>query len=237
MPPKRHGSTAASSTSVEPAASIEPTALTIAITDALKSRALIDVLVPILTEAFADIVCRDINKAIELELQSRDARIGKLENEVRNLTEKMDVHDQYSRRNCLIVHGLKESSQPENTDKRVIEAANHHLGLTITPESIDRSHRIGSRLDKFGNPRVRPLIVKFVDYNTRANFYRLRSKFKGSNIFVQESLTRERQGWLHTAKNHPQTEKIWTQDGRVEIRQKDGNRFVIGCRDDLKKLK
>ena len=106
--------------------------------------------------------------------------------------EKMDIHDQYSRRNCFIVHGLKESTQPENTDKRLIEAASHHLGMTIAPESIHRSHRIGSRLDKSDNPRVRPLIVKFVDYNTRANFYRLRSKFKGSNIFVQESLTKER---------------------------------------------
>ena len=57
MPPKRHhGPIAVCSTSVEPAASINPAALTMAITDALKSKALVNVLVPTLTEAIADIV-------------------------------------------------------------------------------------------------------------------------------------------------------------------------------------
>ena len=70
MPPKRrHGPIAVCSTSAKPAASIDPTALTMAITDALKSKALIDVLVPILTEAIADIVSTDIHKAVDRELQ------------------------------------------------------------------------------------------------------------------------------------------------------------------------
>ena len=95
-------------------------ALTAAISDALRSKALLDLLIPALTEAIADKISNDIHKAMQLELQSRDTRIGQLEQEVRHLYDVVDAHEQCSRRNWLIVHGIPETTQLENTDKVVI---------------------------------------------------------------------------------------------------------------------
>ena len=71
---------------------------------------------------------------------------------------------------------------------------------------------------------------------TRAEFYRLRSKFKGSGIFVHENLTQERQRWFNKARQHSATERVWTQDGRIEIRQQNGARIVVSSSEDLDRL-
>ena len=72
--------------------------------------------------------------------------------------------------------------------------------------------------------------------NTRAEFYRFRSKFKGSGIFEHENLTQERQRWFNKARQHSATERVWTQDGCIEIRQKNGARIVMSSSEDLDRL-
>ena len=102
-----------------------------------------------------------------MKLQQRDTKISKLESQLRHVNEQLDQQEQYSRRNCLIIHGIPEvatTAEPENTDKRVIQEAKNHLVPTIPPESLDRTHRIGAKLDKTGKPKTRPIIVKFVAY-------------------------------------------------------------------------
>ena len=116
-------------------------------------------------EVIADTISKDIHKALELKLQSRDTRISQLEKTVRHLHDMVDAHEQYWMCNCLIVHCI-----PESRHKMVIEAAKQHLGLTIISESIEHSHWIGPHLDKFDQPWAGPLIVKFVDLNTRASY-------------------------------------------------------------------
>ena len=150
---------------------------------------------------------------------------------------------QYSRRNCIVIHGFLKSTMKLRTltirsqfgHNSVI--AERHLNLKINREAIDRSHRLRSRSDSTGKPRCRPVMVKFVDYNTRSSFYRLRPKFKGANMFLHESLTQECLRWLNTARHHQSVETVWTQNGRIEIRKKDGTRVVVGCADDPGKLR
>ena len=229
---KTSSSTCAVATNHDPV--IDPSALSTAIAEA---QAVLDVIIPALSDAISE----NIHRAVELEFVKRDEKISNLEKEVGHLVRQLEQQEQYSRRNCLIVHGIPEvattSHQPENTDNKVIEVAQQYLDLVIPKESIDRTHRIGSRLDKSGNPRTRPIIMKFSNYNVRSSLYHLRSKFKGANIYVHESLTQERQRWLNIARHHPSVDRTWTQDGRIEIRRKDGDRVVIGCVEDLARLK
>ena len=65
--------------------------------------------------------------------------------DVNNAVKKLDGIEQYSRRNCLIFIGIKEDSDRsmEDTDELVIDICNTKLGLNITEDSIDRSHRLG----------------------------------------------------------------------------------------------
>ena len=57
---------------------------------------------------------------------------------------RMDDHEQYSRRNCLVLHGIPETAK-ESSDDIVIGTIKKNLGVTLDKSAIDRSHRIGLR--------------------------------------------------------------------------------------------
>ena len=63
----------------------------------------------------------------------------------------MDDLEQYSRQNCLVLHGVNESNN-ENTNEIIISHYNfsEELGVEIKEDDLDRSHRLGKpkRKDK-----------------------------------------------------------------------------------------
>ena len=90
----------------------------------------------------------------------------------------VDTQEQYSKCNCILVHGIVEKTV-EGTDEKIINTLQQSMDETIKPEDIDRSHRRGN--PKFSkNAKPRPIIVKFVRYNTRDRIYRNKKKFKGT---------------------------------------------------------
>ena len=93
-----------------------------------------------------------------------------LKKDVRNLTGKLydvnnqlDRQEQYSRRNCLLLHGVDETDHEVTDD--IIKTIKDKMDVEITPESIDRTHRLGKKQHNTGRPG--PIIVKFSTYNTR----------------------------------------------------------------------
>ena len=63
----------------------------------------------------------------EMEADRKKWQILELKNEVKSLNEKVDImdksldcHEQHSRRNCLLIHGVKENKK-EDTDEVVTE--------------------------------------------------------------------------------------------------------------------
>ena len=48
----------------------------------------------------------------------------------------------YSRRNCLLVHGIVEETV-EDADEKIINTLRQSMDETIKPENSDRSHRLG----------------------------------------------------------------------------------------------
>lgn len=218
--------------------------LTEAVIQAFKSKDVISAIVPVLAEAIHDLVTDGVYKALELELVSRDDKIRHLELSNNALQERLDDLEQYSRRNCIVFHGIPDNAQPELptqlTDK-VNKIATEHLGGEIPAKSIDRIHRLGQKPDVESNPRARvrnrPVIVKFTDYSTRDRVYRARSSLKGTGIYLHESLTLMRQKWLKQARNHPSARRTWTQDGKIFVLTKDNNkRIVIASSKELSKL-
>ena len=99
--------------------------------------------------------------------------INSLEEKVLGLTEKVDKlssmfnrQEQYSRRNCILIHGIKEN-QNEDTDEVVVNKLKSEMDLEISPGDIDRTHRIGVP----GKGKNRPIIVKFVRYMDRRRVF------------------------------------------------------------------
>ena len=60
---------------------------------------------------------------------------------VEDLEKKMDRQEEYSRRNCILIHGLKEEKN-ESTDDRVLELFREELNEDILMVDLYRTHRI-----------------------------------------------------------------------------------------------
>ena len=117
-------------------------------------------------------------------MASLSTKIGKLEK-----VQHQQQH--YSRRNCLLVHGIAEKKE-EITDEVIINTLNEKLDLDITLWDIDRTHRIGEHKNTIG--KTRPIIVKFVRYKIRNRAFRNKNKLKGQKISITESISKIRMG-------------------------------------------
>ena len=105
---------------------------------------------------------------LEKEIRKKDEKINQLEKTIENLVEKqkslsseIDDLEQYSRRNCLVLHGFNESND-ENTNEIIIKTFSKELGVKIKEDDLTRSHRLGKSKRKDNKPR--PIIVTFTRY-------------------------------------------------------------------------
>ena len=75
------------------------------------------------------------------ELRRLEKRVGELESANTALRDDSDAQEQYSRSNCLLVHGIPEDQT--DTSDAVLSLCNAQLGLDLDRGHIDRSHRLG----------------------------------------------------------------------------------------------
>ena len=157
----------------------------------------------------------------EKDRKAKDALIIKLQTQVTELTDKVsnlsvqvDEQEQYSRRNCLLIHGVEENRN-QDTDTLSINIINEHLGLDIQASDIDRTNRLGNKNKARKKGRV--IIIKFTRCNNRKNVFINKGKFKGTNIPVTESLTSLRMAKLKDARDEYRFNKVRTSDGRVMV--------------------
>ena len=73
----------------------------------------------------------------EREIKELEENISTLSKRLDDLDSVIDRQEQYSRRNCLLLHGIEEESN-ENTDQCVIEVLCESMGETISIQDIDR---------------------------------------------------------------------------------------------------
>ena len=115
----------------------------------------------------------------ERERQERYKIIDTMKKAMVNMNEKIeklerivDRQEQYSRRNCLLLHGIAEGER-ENTDELVSETLNEKMYIDLTPSDLDGTHRIGQK--KASSKKPRAVITKFVRYNTRNFFFQIKN--------------------------------------------------------------
>ena len=70
-----------------------------------------------------------------------NATVSKKNERMEELENKIDRQEQYSRRNCILIHGIAENKE-ENTDQQTIDFINENLDIKIDEIDIDRSPRM-----------------------------------------------------------------------------------------------
>ena len=121
----------------------------------------------------------------------------------------MDRHEQYSRRNCLLIHGVKVNEK-EDTDEVVIEFFEKELKEKLSANDIDRSHRLGKEQS---GTRPRPIIIKFTRYNVCNVIYR--KKKKGKAVSITDNLAKKRITEMKVARKTYGFKNVWSQDGKI----------------------
>ena len=91
-------------------------------------------------------------------VEEKDAKIVNLEREMRELADANDSLEQYTRRPNLRFEGIPEADHGEDTDAKVLEIVNTKLEMTppLEIDDLERSHRLGRRVDKDGRPGHAP---------------------------------------------------------------------------------
>ena len=140
--------------------------------------------------------------------------INSLEEKVLGLVERVnkfsylvDRQEQYSRRNCILTHGVKENWN-EDTDEVVVNKIKSQMDLEIFPGDIDRTRRVGVP----SKDKNRPIIVKFVRCMERRHVFTNKKRPKGKNMSITESLTKIRA--LNEARNKFGYSSVLTQTER-----------------------
>ena len=129
----------------------------------------------------------------------------------------------YSRRNNLIIHGIKEERN-EQTDNVIIDFLQKEMNITLSQKDLDRSHRLGKRNDSKKRPR--PIIVKFVRHNDKHLVYSRKKALKNKPYLITESLTAERLEVYQSARQKYGSTNVWTQDGRIKAKH-NGQVIII----------
>ena len=103
----------------------------------------------------------------------------------------------------------------------VINICNTKLGLDITEDSIDRSHRLGQwhpfmsqSQTEFELPKPRTISVKFMNYHDRSNVFHSKAKLKQTGIAIYENLASRRLALLNAAKGIVGVKNVWSLDGK-----------------------
>lgn len=148
--------------------------------------------------------------------------------------DRLDALEQYSRRNCLLIHGVKEDDR-ENCLKVAEDFFSNKLRVKVNPILLGRAHRIGPH--RASNDSSRPIIVRFLSYQERDKVWRVKKNLKSTGFLITESLTATRKKILHEAKNWVGTRNVWTQDGKIVILRENGSRAFISSMRDLQREK
>lgn len=201
------------------------------------------------------IMMEEINTLVSLKVDQATAQMRddiqllkneniKLRSDVKKLegTCKSNIDDleQYSRRACLRISGIKEE-EGENTDDIVLNLATR-VSADVRLEDLDRSHRVGRPrpVEPADNtvPKPREIIVKFSNSKARLALLKGRAELRRTRakIFINEDLTSARKELAYKCRclqRDRLIKKVWTYNGNIFIQTLNDAKVQISAASDL----
>ena len=147
---------------------------------------------------------------------------------------------QYTRRNALrIFNPAWKEQKDEDTDQLILTLANK-LNVDLQAWEISRSHRVGVPQEG----KVRPVLVKFIGYQSRQKLFKARRLLKDKpalkNVYINEDLTKATNELAYKARQCRRAGKIletFTSDGKVFVKRFLGGKIIhVKNEDELKKV-
>ena len=149
----------------------------------------------------------------------------KLNRDLAELMKHCDEQEQRGRNYCLLFHGVEEKDN-EDTDNLVLGIINTNLGVKLSLDDIQRSHRLGPKTNKRTTRSAKastcPIIFKFSNYPKRQEVFKAKRKLKGLNIYLSENLPLKRYELYQASIKKFGRGEVWTIKGRVAMKGVSG---------------
>ena len=133
--------------------------------------------------------------------------------------EVIDEQEQYSSRECIVMHGIPEGKKDENTDQLFVKEINTRLNENISVSDLDRTHRLGK--PGGGRKGPRPIIAKLIRYNDKARIFGKKRLLRGTRIMLTERLTQRRSVFFRYAREKFGGFNCWTRDGDIYVKSEN----------------
>lgn len=187
-----------------------------AISQALNSKEFIENITSVVMTAVSTKLDKfmDEQKSIINKLIEENSKL-KLENS--RLGTRVDITEQYLRRNNIRVYGVPENNTV-SLNNNIMEIFNKHLNLNLTQDCIENCYRVGNE-SKTAKPRA--VLVKFSTYQNKKMVYQNKAKLKSSGISVKEDLTSARIKIFIYACEKFHYRNVWSNDGLIYAKVKD----------------
>ena len=171
---------------------------------------------------------------VRRELDESKETVTALKKQVVKLNFNHDRLEQYTRKdNALISNIADPHEKVEDTNSVVIQLASD-IGVTINPEDISTSHRLGSLASNYD----RPIIVRFARRDVKRKLMMKRKLLKDNatypNVYLNDDLTKSR---YKISKQLRELDfKVWTHDGKILFKKPDSDISVVDTYEDFCKL-
>ena len=149
---------------------------------------------------------------------------------------RQDDLEQYSRSNCLVIHGCENvpKSKPGKyleIENFVCNTLNEHLQLDspLQANDLDIAHPLPSK-------KGTPAIVKFIRRTQKNEVYRKKRFLKGTKMIITESLTKRRLQLLEKARLEFKQCPVWSWKGEIFVFH-NNKKKVIDDFIDITKIK
>lgn len=169
-----------------------------------------------------DKIAETLRQKITTQLEDNNKIVSELKQECKQLHDKCDSLEQYSRRNNIRIFGLEETPNEINIEEKMV---NLFTVLNITSEHIDRCHRAGPKV----NNKHRPILIKFVNYKHKAMVLKNKRMFNG--VKIKEDLTRTRNQLFYKAIEKYGYKNVWTSNGNIAIKMNNSTHFITNMQE------
>ncbi|XP_077551551.1 uncharacterized protein LOC144165304 [Haemaphysalis longicornis] len=144
------------------------------------------------------------------KIQSLESTVTKVQNDVTFVLDKIDDLENRSRRNNIIIHGLKEEQNEslESLHENVVNTFFKET-LKISVSGVERCHRLGVKKQN----KIRPVILKLVDFREKLLIFKNCPKLKNTDMYITEDFSQNvrevrKKLWESTSENRKRKEDV-----------------------------
>lgn len=124
--------------------------------------------------------------AIKTNLEMIKNENIQLKQKISEMENKMHYLESLCNQNTMVFYNVPETTVENNIqcEEKIIYAINSNMNVAVEKKDIERTYRLGKK-----NNRNRPILVKFVNYKTKSEVSKNRSKLRGSGLAITDYFT------------------------------------------------